>query len=318
MTVRRGSPGPARDTHFAFIGFGSLAFELASGLRRAGVGQIAVFARPRAEAAGAEALRRRIAAAGAEQRPSIEEAVAEADVVFGAVPAASAREVAEACAVAIPAGCLYVDPAPLVPGAKEEAATLVGAASASYVDAAVLGTVETDGFGVPILAAGAGARSFAELVVPLGMQVTVIDGPAGQASVLKLLRSVYMKGRDALILEMLLAARRHGLEHAVLESIHGAGEDVPFPDLANRVMASLALYAGRRADELTASAALLADAGVEPIVATAGAARLRLLADLDLDAHVHGERPSGVEEVLGLVESLAEGPSKAGPAPHVP
>jgi 3-hydroxyisobutyrate dehydrogenase-like beta-hydroxyacid dehydrogenase len=294
----------------AFVGFGALAFELASGMRGAGVERLSVFARPRADAVGAEALRRRVADAGAEGCASIEEAVTGADLVIGAVPAAAAREVAEACAGAIGAGCLYVDPAPLAPEAKMAAAELLDAASASYVDAAVLGTVEADGFRVPILVAGPGARRFAELAVPLGMQVSVVDGPPGQASLVKLLRSVYMKGRDALILEMLLAARRHGLERRVIESIRGAGEQVPFPDLAARVIGSLALYAGRRSDELAASADVLAASGVEPIVTSAGAERLRLLADLDLAERFHGERPSDLEEVLALVEELLEGRRK--------
>jgi hypothetical protein len=115
-----------------------------------------------------------------------------------------------------------------------------------------------------------------------------------------------MKGRDALILEMLLAARRHSLERSVIESIGGAGEQVPFPDLATRVLGSLALYAGRRSDELAASAEVLAAAGVEPIVTSAGVERLRLLAELDLAEHFHGERPNTLEEVLTLIEELVE------------
>ena len=194
-------------------------------------------------------------------------------------------------------------PAPLAPSAKEEAAELFGA---GYVDAAVLGTVEIDGARVPIAAAGPGARRFVELAAPLGLQVSFVDGPAGHASLVKLLRSVYMKGRDALILEMLLAARRHGLERTVIESIRGGGEQVPFPDLAERVMGSLALYAGRRSDELAASADVLTAAGVEPIVTSAGAERLRLLAELDLAEHSAQRRAatSDLEAVLALIEEL--------------
>jgi Domain of unknown function (DUF1932) len=141
--------------------------------------------------------------------------------------------------------------------------------------------------------------------VPLGMDVSVIDGPPRRASLVKLLRSVYMKGRDALILEMLLAARRYGVEGAVLESIRGAGENVTFPELAKRVMTSLALYAGRRADELAASAAVVSAAGIDPLVTNGGSERLRRMGRLNLRDHFHGERPEDLVEVLAALELLA-------------
>ena len=133
-----------------------------------------------------------------------------------------------------------------------------------------------------------------------------LDGPAGRASLVKLLRSVYMKGRDALILEMLVAARRHGVEDAVLQSIGGPGEQVPFPELASRVVRSLAVYAERRSAELAAAAELLAAVDVEPLMTDAGVARLRWLADFDVRARFGDERPDDMQEVLRMVDALGD------------
>jgi 3-hydroxyisobutyrate dehydrogenase-like beta-hydroxyacid dehydrogenase len=246
-----------------------------------------------------------MASAGVHARGSIADAAAGADVLVSAVPAAAAAEVAAACAPALTPGALYVDPAPLPPAEKAALSELIGQAGGAYVDAAVLGTVAVDGHAVPILVAGPGAVRWAALAVPLGFAVSRLDGPAGRASLVKLLRSVYMKGRDALILEMLVAARRHGVDDAVLTSIGGAGEQVPFPDLAARVLKSLAVYSGRRATELGAAADLVADAGLEPLVTSAGAARLRWMAELGVRERFGGERPDDAEEVLRTVEALA-------------
>lgn len=226
-----------------------------------------------------------------------------AECVIAAVPAAAQLEVARALAPSLAAGALYVDPSPLAPEAKQEVERAV--AGASYVDAAILGTAAADGFRVPFLASGPGAARFRELVEPFGLVVTVLDAPTGAATRVKLLRSVYMKGRDALILEMLLAARRYGVEDALVESVKGSGEQVPFPDLARRVMTALAIFAERRADELDASAEVLRAAGVEPLVAEAGAERLRRLAALGLREHFAGERPEDVAAVLDAIEALA-------------
>ena len=57
------------------------------------------------------------------------------------------------------------------------------------------------GVGTPALASGDGAERFAELVRPFGMPVEVVGSEPGDAAGLKLLRSVFMKGLAASVLE---------------------------------------------------------------------------------------------------------------------
>ncbi len=182
-----------------------------------------------------------------------------------------------------------------------------------YADAAVLGTVAASGASVPIVAAGDGAERLAALLRPARMRIDVIAGEAGRAARLKLVRSVFMKGRDALVLETMLAARSFGLEHEVARSISGPGEEVPFPALVERVLTGLAVHAERRADELDACAALLRESGVEPIVTDAGRRRLRDPAVLDLRERLRGERPASGSTTLDAIERAAATP--AGPDP---
>ncbi|HWE10215.1 MAG TPA: NAD(P)-binding domain-containing protein [Solirubrobacteraceae bacterium] len=287
----------------SFIGYGEFAHALAGGLREAGV-DLQAYVRPRGDVAAADVRRDRMRSAGVRPAESPGAAVTGADVVIAAVPASSAGSVAEACAPHLESGQLYVDPSSSLPIAKRHAAELVERAGAAYVDAAVLGTVVTAGAGVPMLAAGSGAARWSDEASAVGLNVTAIAGAAGDAALVKLLRSVYMKGRDALVLEMLLAARRHGVHEAVLASIGGAGEQVAFPSLAERVMCSLAVYAERRADELADAASLVRDVGVEPLMAEAGETRLRLLAESGVRSRFGGERPRDLAEVLSCLEAL--------------
>jgi 3-hydroxyisobutyrate dehydrogenase-like beta-hydroxyacid dehydrogenase len=133
----------------------------------------------------------------------------------------------------------------------------------------------------------------------------VLDGPAGTAARLKLVRSVFMKGRDALVLEMMLAARRLGVEDEVARSIAGPGEQVPFTELSERVLRALAVHAGRRAEELDSSAALLRELGVDPLVTEAGAERLRRLAATGLRERLGGERPPDGRATLDAAEEAS-------------
>jgi 3-hydroxyisobutyrate dehydrogenase-like beta-hydroxyacid dehydrogenase len=246
--------------------------------------------------------------AGVRSAGSPGEALEGADVVIAAVPASSAADVVTTCALHLAAGQIYADPSSALPSAKRAAAVIVEGAGAQYVDVAVLGTVVMSGAHVPMLAAGGGAAEWQRQAAAVGLNVTGIAGRAGDAALVKLLRSVYMKGRDALVFEMVLAARRHGVQDAVLSSIGGAGEQVPFPSLAERVVCSLAVYAGRRADELADAASLVREVGVEPLMARAGEDRLRRLARSGLSGHFAGERPHDLAEVMACIEALdAEG-----------
>lgn len=295
----------------AFIGYGDFAHAIAVGLSAGGL-ELRAYVRPRPDPAGAGARAERMRSARVREAGSIADALAGADVIIAAVPGSASREVAEACAPHLRQGQLYVDPTSSLPAAKGATAELIGRSGAEYVDVAVLGTVVTAGAQVPMLAAGPGAARWRDEGLAAGLHITAMEGAAGDAALIKLLRTVYMKGRDALVLELLLAARRHGVHDAVLESIGGAGEQVPFPKLAERVMCSLAVYAERRADELADAASLLRNVGVEPLMAEAGESRLRQLAQSGLAARFGGERPHDLAEVLDALEALGAEPPPAG------
>jgi 3-hydroxyisobutyrate dehydrogenase-like beta-hydroxyacid dehydrogenase len=211
------------------------------------------------------------------------------------VPGSASRDVFESARPLLAEDIPFIDLSSAAPEVKESAAAM----HSMYADAAVLGTVVASGADVPIVAAGPAAEAFAEL----GLNVTVLPGKPGDAARLKLIRSVYMKGRDALVLETMLAARRAGIEDEVARSIAGPGEQVPFTELSERVLRALALHAGRRADELESSAAILRELGIDPLMAEAGAERLRAIAHLR--EHFGGERPASGRDTLDAAEADA-------------
>jgi 3-hydroxyisobutyrate dehydrogenase-like beta-hydroxyacid dehydrogenase len=289
---------------FAFIGFGELGSSLAEGLGRS-ANFVRAYTPERSQPTAAAALEGRLRRAGAQRSPSLQEAVVGATAVLSVVPANASRDVAERCASLLDQSAYYVDLTAAPVGDKELAAALVAQVGALYVDAAVLGTVAMSGFEVPIVASGLGAPGWKALVDPEGLVVEVIDAPAGHATLLKLLRSVYMKGRDALIVEMMLAARRYGLEDRVAASIQGPGEAVSFPALAERVLCALAVHADRRADELLASSEVVRAAGIDPVITRAGSEVLRGLAQLELRDAFDRERPPSASDVLAMIDELS-------------
>lgn len=286
----------------SFIGFGELGAGLAERLGASGAHEMRAWIRERSDRAADSALNERVASAGVERRLSLGEAVAGADAVLSVVPGSASRPSAERAAELLDRGTLYVDLTTTAIADKEAGARAVQQAGGRYVDAAVLGAAAVAGVTLRIVASGDGASEWRDLSRCDGLSTQVLEGPAGRATQLKLIRSAYMKGRDALVVETLLAARRIGVENRLVASIEGAGERVPFSDLADRVLRSLALHAGRRAKELGDSADALLAAGVDPRLAQAGADVLRRVADAGLREEFGGERPESGAEVLALLD----------------
>jgi 3-hydroxyisobutyrate dehydrogenase-like beta-hydroxyacid dehydrogenase len=208
---------------------------------------------------------------GGERAADPASAVADATVVLSLTTAAAARDAAAAALAGLPPDALYADLNAAAPELKRELAALVP----SFVDVALLGAVSVGGLCTPALASGPGAARFAALFEPLGMPVEIVSDRPGDASALKLLRSVFMKGLAAAALESLAAAEASG-RREWLEAQLG---DVVTPALLRRLVEGSRRHAARRVDEMDAACELLASLGVEPRIAGASRAILAELAE---------------------------------------
>ncbi|HEY7179024.1 MAG TPA: NAD(P)-binding domain-containing protein [Gaiella sp.] len=209
-----------------------------------------------------------------ERAPSPAEAVAGADLVLSLATAAHALEAVTSVVRALGPGQLYADLNTTAPALKRELAAALAPSGAGFADVALLGGVPARGVGTPALASGDGAEPFAELMRPLGMPVTVVGGEPGEAAGLKLLRSVFMKGLAAAVLESVEAAGRRDAD----DWLRGEIAEVVGEPLLERLLSGSVAHAARREDEMDAAAAYLRELGVEPRVAEAAAGWLRQLA----------------------------------------
>jgi 3-hydroxyisobutyrate dehydrogenase-like beta-hydroxyacid dehydrogenase len=199
------------------------------------------------------------------------------DVVLSVCSARAAPGAAAACLPALSETTVYADLNTASPALKRELATLVGGVGARFADVALLGPVPTRGLQAPVLASGEGARAFADLFEPLGMPVDVISEEAGDAAALKLVRSVFMKGLAAAVVESMAAAERSGHADWLAGEI-AAMIGRPFFE---RALEGSRKHAARRVDEMEAARDLLVELGVEPRVASASAAQLAELAEAE-------------------------------------
>jgi 3-hydroxyisobutyrate dehydrogenase-like beta-hydroxyacid dehydrogenase len=201
-------------------------------------------------------------------------AAADSAVVLALTTASTARTAAESAIPGLGSSAIYADLNTSAPTLKRDLAALVADAGGRFADVALLGPVPARGLKTPTLASGSGAQAFAELLGPLGMPVEVVSDRPGDAATLKLLRSVFMKGLAASVLESLTAADAAGRAGWLRGQIAAVlGEP-----LLERLVEGSTRHAARRVEEMEAARELLLELGVEPRVATASASVLAEIA----------------------------------------
>jgi 3-hydroxyisobutyrate dehydrogenase-like beta-hydroxyacid dehydrogenase len=152
-----------------------------------------------------------------------------------------------------------------------------------------------------MLSSGPAGQRVSDALVPWGMKIAFVGETLGRASAIKIIRSVLIKGIEALTDEMMLAARKYGIDEVVLAS---ASKTLarPWMDTVQSLTPSGVIHAKRRAEELEMSAEAVADAGIDPIMARAVAARLRWKEGLGLKDHFKGVVPKSYGEALEAIE----------------
>lgn len=150
---------------------------------------------------------------------SAEAALDDAKVVLSLVTADQALAAASADAPFLAPDALWLDMNSVAPDTKRAAAALI-APSARYVDVAVMAPVHPARRDVPLLVSGPHAEAGATALAALGFgNVRIVPGDIGAASSIKMIRSVMVKGIEALSAECVLAAEAAGVREAVIASL---------------------------------------------------------------------------------------------------
>jgi 3-hydroxyisobutyrate dehydrogenase-like beta-hydroxyacid dehydrogenase len=193
------------------------------------------------------------------------EAVRGRGIVICAVTAGECQAAAAEAAQTLTPDTYYLDLNSVSPRTKLEAARRVEGARGRYVEAAVMSPIAPQRIASPVWLGGPHAAQFLPLAQLLGFSgARVYSGIIGEASAAKMCRSVIVKGMEALLAESLLAARRYGVEDAVLTSLNDLFPIGDWPKLARYMIARSLQHGRRRAEEMREAARTVAEAGFEP------------------------------------------------------
>ncbi len=267
----------------AFVGFGEAGHALASSWIRPVRGTTRAYDIKLREPTTSAIVLERCAEAGVEPHADPGPTLGKVGLVFSLVTADQALEAARACAPHLIPGALWLDCNSCAPQTKQAAAEIVEAAGGRYVDVAVMAPVYPRRHEVPLLLSGPHAAVAAARIETLGLRPKLAGERVGDASSVKMLRSVMIKGLEALTTECVLAARRAGVEDAVLASLQASDPGIDWRARATYNMERMLVHGARRAAEVEEVCVTLGAFGLPDWMSRGTVEWQRRLASLEID-----------------------------------
>jgi len=251
---------------------------------------------------GAAELTERAAAMRIAPHAQLAGALEHATLVFSAVVGSAAVDAAVSAAPLLRPTQAFVDLNSVSPKRKRAIDEAVRPSGVLFIEAAVMARVPLHGHRVPMLLAGFAAESIAKRLNAIGMKTEAVGDQIGQASANKMLRSIMVKGIEALLIECLVAARRCGIEERILDSVSETFPGFDWREAATYYLGRTALHGARRVTEMNEVAETLGDLNLEPIMATAIAKRIGSTFELLRDVGWNTGGPASYHDILDAIE----------------
>lgn len=281
-----------------FIGFGEVGYTFSKAMNEAGA-EVTVYDVLLDDPNKANDIRERITETGSKVG-TLEEAVNN-NYILSTVITQAAKNMAQTVAPMLKPGRIYVDLNSTCPSVKVEIGRIIEAAGADFVEGAILGAVGATGAETRIFTAGEKRQEVADLFNRMGMNVQPYSRQIGKASTFKMLRSIFSKGVEVLLLEMLVAAKRADIETDLWEDITRFMTAKPFDKIGDNWMRSHAVAHERRYYEMLQVVETMKELNIEPIMSERTAAYFKQSVDMGMSKSFP-EKPESFYEVTKFID----------------
>lgn len=285
----------------AFIGFGEAGQAFAQGCGAVLTNSARAYDVKTDSPESREAKRADYAAFGVTGCETLAEAVEGAGLIFSLVTADEAEAAARAAATHIAPGAIFCDMNSVAPATKSSSAAIIEAAGGHYVDVAVMSPVHPALNAAPLLLSGPKAGQAHEALQSLGFtKLRVVEGEVGRASAIKMLRSVMVKGLEALTTECVLAARRAGVYDEVVASLNASWPGTDWGEKADYNLDRMMVHGLRRAAEMEEVVKTLEALGTGATMTRGTVERQRAVGEM----HIAAPPESLAEKIDSVLERM--------------
>ena len=291
-----------------FIGFGEVASAFSAALAARGA-EIRSYDVLLEQPGGAERLQARASGTKVAFRP-LPDALRDATHVLSTVTTSVALKAARGCVEHLGPRQTYVDLNATDPGVKIDIERVIAPSGAAFVEGAVLGAIGVTGAKTEILLGGPnGRRAERELGAELGLNVRFYSEEIGKASMFKMLRSVFSKGMEALLIEFLVAGERAGIREDLWREVTELFTAHPFEKTASNWVRSHATAHARRYHEMVQVASVLRQLGIAPTVTAATEAFFQRSGQLGLQEKFK-TTPATMDDLVRFINERLSAPSR--------
>ena len=294
----------SKQLKIGFIGFGEVGYTLAKGLKLGGLNDIYIFDKFSQGKYVNKKIQFQAKDAKVNILQNLESIANYSDIILSTVTPSAAKKVAEGISCFINEHHIFVDMNSISPTTKKEIAQIIEEEKAKFVDIAMMGSIASDGYKILMFASGKAALIFKKELERYGLNIRYIGEEPGSSSLIKMLRSVYMKGRQALLLEMFVVAYRYNVLPLVIESINESISKKSFIEDVKVIVPTIAIHSKRRADEMSEVISTLYKLGVSPIMSKAIKAKLKWVSNLNLNEYFNSKFPSDYMDILKAISIL--------------
>lgn len=228
---------------------------------------------------------------------SLSELLASSEVVLSTVPTDAALEAARSCIPNLGPQHVYCDLNSTAPAIKRQLHDLIRSTSAVFVEGAILGAIGVTGAATRILLGGPYAAELSETMNSYGLNTAPYSQEIGKASTFKMLRSIFSKGMEALVIEFLMAGRMAGLQDDLWREVTTLLAENDFDQVSRNWVCSHGVAHERRYHEMVQVAALLSNMKIDAIMTDATTAFFKRSVDLDLDQDF-SRKPEDMDAVI--------------------
>jgi 3-hydroxyisobutyrate dehydrogenase len=231
---------------------------------------------------------------------SLADVIGGSDYILSVVTPQSCREIADCVSRLLHGRHVFVDLTSTSPTLKREVGAIVTNGGAKFVEGVILGAVSS--FTSPIILLGGPAgECAASIFQQYGIAARFYSADVGRAAAFKMLRSIFSKGIEAVLVETLVAARRAGLLDEVWEEILATLSTSKVEETLETWIRSHAHSAQRRGHEMHEVSRFLEEIGVQPVLARASGQVFARSYELGV-SKAFSREPGSFREVIEYLE----------------
>ncbi|WP_138418172.1 prephenate dehydrogenase/arogenate dehydrogenase family protein [Aquibacillus sediminis] len=280
-----------------FIGFGEVGYEMSKGFKEEGNIQVIAFD-PLYKESFIQNRAKEVDVTLVDQPKNV---IKKVDMVIVAVPANKTWNVWEGLKEYLKSNVLYVDVTTADATTKQKISKEVVGEDKKFIDAALMGPLPIYKHKVPIIASGRGVGAFVDQMGEFNMNIEKISDEVGDATNIKFVRSIFMKGMASLLYEVLDIADHLNVGDNVIHSISETLDSRSFEQTVTRLVSGTAIHSERRMKEMENVINLITTNNKHAHMSKATLDKLRWISKLGLKKHFNSKAPDDWKLVFNKI-----------------